>query len=211
MGHPYMQEDLLSSHTLSYHAEEEKLKRGKETLELEKEQAATSAKFKVLEINSQCGLSDGTNSYFEKNNSKEAGKLNPSADSFVTDEMVNTLAVPAYMSQPQVVKPKQMPATKMEEKSLLKVDAPIQVMQTVGNQTLAGFPQTQAMTDCHVLSGGSWVSWGFCAFPLFVFPSSFPPLPAPIYSVWTCGRVSSVGSSGKAHLQLIPFHHPPAT
>lgn len=35
----------------------------------------------------------------------------------------------------------------MEERSLLKVDAPVQVMQTAGNQTLPVFPQTQAMTD----------------------------------------------------------------
>lgn len=45
------------------------------------------------------------NSYFEKNNSQEGGKLNPNADSFVpdeVDEMVNTWAVPDHISQPQV-------------------------------------------------------------------------------------------------------------
>lgn len=36
---------------------------------------------------------------------------------------------------------------KMEERSLLEVDAPVQVMQTAGNQTLPVFPHTQAMTD----------------------------------------------------------------
>lgn len=84
---------LKSKHQIE--ADEEKLKIEKGKLELEMELAATSAKLKVLEISSQCGsqFSDGMNSYFEKNNSQEGGKLNPNADSFVpdeVDEMVNT-------------------------------------------------------------------------------------------------------------------------
>lgn len=131
-------------------AQEENLRREKEQLKLETELAATNAKLQILELNSsQCGskLSDGMNSYFERN--KGMSKLNPNVNIFVSEKMDeddNVLGAPAPVLQPSVVQPKHRPKTQMNE-MLLQADAPVQVTTAVNeNQTGHVHLQTQAPT-----------------------------------------------------------------
>ncbi|XP_027860260.1 uncharacterized protein LOC114136464 [Xiphophorus couchianus] len=84
-------------------AQEEKLRKEKEKLDLETELAATNAKLNVLNINSVAGSqrSDGMNSYFERAQVKDTPLLNPGADEFVPKERTN------FSSDSPVVRPKQ--------------------------------------------------------------------------------------------------------
>lgn len=94
--------------------ESEKLKREKEQLELQTQLAATNAKLRVLENNSQCGSkvsraskqSDGMNSYLNKSIQAPAQKLNPCADVFVPEKM-HTVGNHVTTMQQTVVRPKQ--------------------------------------------------------------------------------------------------------
>ena len=131
-------------------AQQEKLRREKEQLELETELAATKAKLQVWEIRSQCGSkhSNGMNSYFERNNSHGASELNPHANTFVPDKMNkkdHALGLSAPELQPPVVKPKQ----KQMDEMTLKVEAPVHVMQTVNGTQMGHAHHQTALTDNH--------------------------------------------------------------
>lgn len=125
-------------------AQEERLRREKEQLELETDLAATTARLQVLEVNSsQRGSrrSDGMNSYLERSKAQRSIGLDPLAKAFVPPENdVHAAPDPA-----SVFRPKQGFAERMYGRPF-GPEAPYQEVQTANGRQMGHILNSQTQS-----------------------------------------------------------------